>query len=522
MKKIPILVILIFILITYAYSQENQTDKEVADYIGSGDKFVSMEKLEEANLDFQKAVELKPNNIEALEKLAKTYLLLGNNRDAEKVLDKILELQPDNIPALIGLAKIYSWNNRYEESIKLYKKALELDPKNIEAQNGLAEVYNWGGRRKESINQYEEILIQDPRNMRAYKGLAEVYTWDDRLKEAERIYQEALKKWPENVDLHLGLAKIYGWMELWSRAQEEYRKVLNIEPKNAQAQEGLKQAEKALVPQSNFVFKYINERDAADWRARTLSYGYKFTRFLDYGNNLYAAYYLNDLRETGYTHKFGNILELGGRYNLKDKLILFGSTDLRTYSHGPNFFSGIDIGTMWKYYQRNSFTLKYSRNLFDVMDQIRGNRYGAESNIYLSRFILLTDSYTYTDYSDDNYSTDWYHILTFILHKKKPDLNLGFGYRRRDFEKTISKYYSPQGLESKIVSLYTGMPIKKNYFYGLFKFSDNSDHVDNYYYLLGNDYAFNDSASLIGEISYFDTSGKYHALTTTLTLRLKF
>ncbi|MCK5534853.1 tetratricopeptide repeat protein, partial [bacterium] len=438
------------------------------------------------------------------------------------IFNKILNLESKNITAIIGLAKIYSWNNRYRESIDLYKRALDIDTKNIEAQTGVAEVYNWIGYRKESIDQYEKILGQEPRNLRAYKGLAEVYIWDDRLKEAENIYQKALQVLPQSTVLHNNLAKIYTWMGAFSNAEEEYRKTLQIEPGNKEAMEGKRKVEIELMPGNDFVFKYTKEKDCNNWRAYSLTSGYKHTIFLDHGNNFYLADYLSKFKETGHDHKIGNNIEFGGKYNFSSFLSTLGSIDLSTYSNGPYFLAGMDIRTILKYYRKNSITFKYVNGIFDILDEIGNKSYGIESNLYFKQYVVLNSVYNYADYSDNNSSEDWYNLLTFIISKRKPDLNFSYGYRERDFKINSIQYYSPQNLKSKIYSIYMGNPFKKNYLYGMFKVNDNSDHIDSYYYLIGNDCSFSDKVSFIGEISYFDTEKEYNALTLAVTLKFKF
>jgi Tfp pilus assembly protein PilF len=522
MRKNILIIILMFFLFVTIYAQEKTLDKEASAYIKLGWELISLGKLKEANSNFKKAVDLEPENKEALTGLAKTFMYLDKNKEAEDTFNKVLKLDPNNEAATISLAKIYSWGGRYKESIDLYKKAIDIAPANKEIRVGLAEVYKWAGYRKESVSSYEELLREDPRSEKVYKGLAEVYLWDDRLKEAEHIYLEAIKLMPGKVELHLGLAEVYNWMSFWSGAESEYRKVLTIEPKNIEALEGIKNIQKELIPEQDMFVNFTREVDASDWRATTTIYGYKNTRIYDYGNNFYASYYFSDYRETGHSHKVANILDLGGKYNFRDSLTLLGSINMRNYTHEPSFFAGADVTTILKYYRKNTLSVNYARDVFDVLDNIRNNRYGVESNIYIGRFFQLTDSYSYSDYSDSNWSTDNYHILNFIFSKKKPDLSIGFGYRRRDFKESSSQYYSPKNLQSFIYSVYCGKAFKKGYFYGLFKYNDNNDHVDTYYYSLGSDYSFNDSFSILAEVDYFDSESKYHALTATLTAKFKF
>lgn len=521
MKKIALFTILFFFMVSFCYGQQEYSENSLY-YIKEARRLNSEGKTTEANTSFQKAVELDPKNKEALLGLGKTFMYLDKNKEAEDAFNKILKLSPDDTTVMFLLAKVYAYTNRYNEAINLYQKALGMDPKNKEIKIGLAEVYLWAGFRKKSISQYEELLREDPRNKGVYKGLAEIYIWDNRLKDAERIYIKALKITPDDIDLHLGLAKIYILMVSWSKAQEEYERVLKVNPKNSDAIKGLDNIRKLKQPRHETIFRYLREVDANDWRASTITYGYKGTKTLEHNNNIFASYYVSDNRETGYTHEIGNMAEIGGKYTLNDYFDFLGSANMRNYSHGINFFGGADLASVFKYLQKNTLVVKYSRDIFDVLDGIRSNRYIVESNIYFGNYINLNDSFSYSDYSDNNWSNDQYHGLNITLSKKKPDLSIGFVWRHRDFKNVSPLYYSPKDLDSVIYSVYCGRVFNKNYIYGLFKFSHNSDHNDTYYYLFGNDYALNDNCSIVTETSYFNSEIKYHAINATVSFRLRF
>ena len=488
MRKVFILTTFILFISMFAFAQSDDAEKSARDYIRDGWQLMSEEELAKAQTAFQSAVDLEPENTEALRGLGKAAMYLGDHQKAEELFKKVLELKPRDIDTITLLATLYSWEGRYDESTE------------------------W----------YEQVLQQEPRYAKAHKGLAEVYMWDNRLEKAEDIYLKALDMWPKNIELRLGLAKTYSWMGAWSRAAEEYEEVLRLEPGNAAALEGIKEGKRALIPQQDFSFRYIGERDTGDWRAHTYTYGYKHTKLSDYGNSFYGAYYFDYFQQSDRDSKIGNTAEFGGAYNYKDFLTVLSSVNFRTYIDDPAFFTGLGINAILKYYENNTLSFQFSRNLFDVLDNVRSGTYGVESNIYLTSFLLLTDTYFHSFYSDSNDSTDTFHNLTFLILKKKPDFNLSIGYRWRDFDDENPNYYSPQDLETITYSAFLGNTFKNSYVYGLFKFNQNSDSDNEFYYLAGCDYTINDIFSITGEISYFDTEGDYDALFATVSLKARF
>jgi len=503
---------------------ENETAKSFLTRIFTieGWDFIARDNLPKAEEEFLKALIYDGNNIKALEGLGRAYLYQAQYLEAEEMFNKVLVLEPENFAATLGLARRYNWDDKLEESIPYYNKALDLRLDDTTIQTELAQVYSWAGYHKESISQYEGILQDEPRNYKAYKSLAEVYTWDDNLGEAIEIYQNILKENPDDLEAQLGLAKIYSWMGYWNRSKKQYENLLKKYPENKEAQESLLAAKKELAPYHFFHSNYINEKDADAFRAHTFNYGYKQTHLLDEGNNYYVGTYFQDLTETGQERSHGTILEVGGQYNCYRWLSLLSSVNIRNYSADPQFFIGGDLSSVFKYFENNTLTIRYQRDIMDILDNVRSNRYSVESSMQFFDKFILSDYYSYANSNDDNKTTDWYHSFTYALSKKKPDCNLSIGYRYRDFYLPASGYYSPQGLKSMLFTIYTGQSLKSGYLYGMFRFSDNSDRVDSYYYLLGNDYALNDNVSIVTEMSYFDTEDKYSAITVTLSAKVRF
>ena len=110
------------------------------------------ETTDEILADYHKALELNPNNIEALINLGVFYSHIGLNDKALTVYSQALELEP--IAAVHCFkGSIYSKIGEYDKAIVEYNKSLELD--------SIAETYNARGEtyiRMGKINEAEEDL----------------------------------------------------------------------------------------------------------------------------------------------------------------------------------------------------------------------------------------------------------------------------------------------------------------------------------------------------------------------------
>jgi serine/threonine protein kinase/tetratricopeptide (TPR) repeat protein len=83
---------------------------------------------ERARTQIAIAQQLAPNNVRALEMLAKFDWKEGRWNDAPKNLEKAVELDPRNLDTLSQLEKTYSLMRRYQDSKRVWERILELAP----------------------------------------------------------------------------------------------------------------------------------------------------------------------------------------------------------------------------------------------------------------------------------------------------------------------------------------------------------------------------------------------------------
>ncbi len=79
--------------------------------------------------EFEKAVELDPNFVEAHLNIGAIGLSARQYEKAQASFDAVLKLQPNNFDATMGLGVALRGQKKLEEAEKHYKKAGELDPK---------------------------------------------------------------------------------------------------------------------------------------------------------------------------------------------------------------------------------------------------------------------------------------------------------------------------------------------------------------------------------------------------------
>jgi tetratricopeptide (TPR) repeat protein len=85
---------------------------------------------------------------------------------------KALEIKPDNAEAHYTLGTIFGQQGRMDEAIRHFQKALEIKPAYADAQNGLGNGFSQMGRMDEAIAHYQKAVEISPDYAEARKNLA--------------------------------------------------------------------------------------------------------------------------------------------------------------------------------------------------------------------------------------------------------------------------------------------------------------------------------------------------------------
>jgi tetratricopeptide (TPR) repeat protein len=99
-----------------------------------GEMYASYSRYEEALFEYNKAVNLDPDNLELRIKIAKTYTKKGFTSKAFEELKRLKNEHPGYMPARIALGLLYYGNGNIIEAQAEWQNALSRDPDHAEAQ----------------------------------------------------------------------------------------------------------------------------------------------------------------------------------------------------------------------------------------------------------------------------------------------------------------------------------------------------------------------------------------------------
>jgi len=155
--------------------------------------------LDQAIDNFQRALQIDPDHIIALDNLGSAYRQKRDWPAAQRVLERALALNPDDPEANYGLGMVYAQQNDVQRAYDYLQKAIAARPAYPEALNNLGILYLRTRRPEEAKHAFEEAIRVAPQYDQAYLNLARVYAIEGDREKAKRTLEELLKQNPENA-----------------------------------------------------------------------------------------------------------------------------------------------------------------------------------------------------------------------------------------------------------------------------------------------------------------------------------
>ena len=206
-------------------------------YFSNANQAFSEQKYRDAIENYEKALELNPNLVQAHRFLGESYKAVyspgveteRNMERAQKALEalkKAYEISPDNEEIIHSLADMYDKLRNFEEAEKLFLKILEMNPTDMSNYYVVAEFYKRyaGGQSDEEEGEEGEEVKEAGKTP---------------FEKAEEMYLRRIELQPENPQGYAYIAQFYEDLELSVRridqAYEYYDLRTKVEPDNPKA-----------------------------------------------------------------------------------------------------------------------------------------------------------------------------------------------------------------------------------------------------------------------------------------------
>jgi len=203
-------------------------------YINRGTTYISKGDYDRAIADFDRAIELRPNGNDAYYNRGSAYCHKGNYDLAIADYDRAIELRPAaDTYTNRGLA--YDFRGDYDLAIADYDRAIELLPDYAEAYCNRGTTYSSKGDYDRAIADYDQAIHLRPDTAEAYYNRGSVYCDKGDYDRAIADYDRAIELRPAAADAYYSRGLAYGSTGDYNRAIADYDRAIELRPDDAEA-----------------------------------------------------------------------------------------------------------------------------------------------------------------------------------------------------------------------------------------------------------------------------------------------
>jgi len=181
-----------------------------------------------ARADFNKALELQDDFVQARLNLAKMEFEDGRLNEAKNQFDAILSRNGENVSALMGMAQVAEQYGELQEALDWIEKARKVSEKALTPRVVLSRYYFKTGDYEKSLTIAKEAAANYPNNVEVNRLIAASLVQLGRSDEALESYKQIIKKDPKNPQWYVELGNVYRGMKDLKSARSELQKAIAL------------------------------------------------------------------------------------------------------------------------------------------------------------------------------------------------------------------------------------------------------------------------------------------------------
>jgi tetratricopeptide (TPR) repeat protein len=186
--------------------------------------------LKKAIEQYQKITELDAKDVDSWLMLGRLQKIAQNTPDAQKAFQSALQVDPDNEDAMTGLAMVYADVGDTKAATDLLQKVAEKDPstRSLTTLAGAYEQMKEYGLAAETLRKAIEVTPDN--NLDLKRGLAEDLMFSEQLDAALKVYQELADEDAKEVKWQLRISQVYKQQHNFAKAEEAEGKARQMAP----------------------------------------------------------------------------------------------------------------------------------------------------------------------------------------------------------------------------------------------------------------------------------------------------
>jgi tetratricopeptide (TPR) repeat protein len=202
---------------------------------GRGETYRLAGRYDEALGEFGRALELDPEDSWALDSRGRTYFALHRYDEALADFDRALARDPEDAWTVGSRGQAYLALDRYDEALADFDRAVALAPESGWTVASRGETYRLAGRYDEALADFDRAVARDPEDAWALGTRGQAYLALDR-------YDEALADLDRAIELEPGYAwaiadrgETYRMLDRYEEALIDFNRAIDSDPDYAWA-----------------------------------------------------------------------------------------------------------------------------------------------------------------------------------------------------------------------------------------------------------------------------------------------
>ena len=201
--------------------------KAAQPYVMLGVFYRATNRSGDAEAQFQTALRLDPNNVQALDSLAKLQYVEGRMPEAEASYKRLASLPDTPYKPIYGLFLLRQ--GRQSEAVREFEGLAKQDPNDRIARGRLITAYQLVGRTADAAKIIEQALRKNPKDVDALVRRAELSVAGGKYDDAERDLNQVLRLQPDSGPVHYFMAKLHQGRGKELSARQELSKAVELD-----------------------------------------------------------------------------------------------------------------------------------------------------------------------------------------------------------------------------------------------------------------------------------------------------
>lgn len=205
-------------------------EERKARYRAKAQEYIQAGNYPKARVALRNVLKIDPKDADAYFLFAQVEEKEKNWRNAVGLYQEVVELVPDHVPALVRLAKYYLEARLTEQVVQTAGKVLAKDPDQPQAQALKIAASTIDNDVADATEKARALAAKFPTEPDVAILLATLYAQQQRFQEAGAVLQRAVEAHPADLDLLNNLNNVYLQAKDMSGAERVARRMIELEP----------------------------------------------------------------------------------------------------------------------------------------------------------------------------------------------------------------------------------------------------------------------------------------------------